>query len=237
MAYIPQNWDVLRQKYLGDTAPVATGAAPAGAPGATGGATPASGSASPPAQVGTGRFAALRGYFDANQPAANAQAAGIAKGIDAQGHGAETKAAEAAATPENFGGAELGGEAEASRQGALESVKAAQSQSGVEGLIGQKGADYTPGMRSADAYLYGRSEPLQGVGKWEGVLSSLGTKPGAALDKPVAPDMYAYGGEPGIGTGWDSDRYMKDYYDYRAKQADYDAWQKKYDAQMKAQGT
>jgi hypothetical protein len=217
VAYIPSNYDFLRRKYLGEGAPAASGIAGGFDSGNAAPAAPAA-----PSQVGTGRFAALKSYLDANQPIADQQAANFAQGVQAKAQEAQTKTTQAAATPENFGGAGLSGEAETARQSALDQIKAAGSQGGLEGLVDTKHADYTLGMRGADAYLYGRSAPVQGLSSWEPVLSALKPTPGAALkdtDVIQAPNLGA----------WEYGRKRAESDQSLAQHNAYLAWKKKYD--------
>lgn len=173
MAYIAPSYDDIRKRFLDD---------PANGPRVTppsfvsneGGAAPAS-SAPPPVSTagGGGRFAALRGFLEANKGTANDQATTVAKGIEATAQDAVKKADESSRLPENYGGFETATQAAASRDEALDKVRAAQGE-GASELFGNKpDARYSAGERAADSALYSRTEAFQNLGKWDPVLSAL----------------------------------------------------------------
>jgi hypothetical protein len=182
MAFIPRI-NALREQYLGESA-TGDSITSGGGAGVPSGTAPAGGSAPAPAPVGTGKFAAVRGFFEANQPNAEAHAAEIAKPIADQAQGAVDKAKEAEATPENFGGGTLRDDAIGDRDEALDSVNAATSPEGIAGLIGKKDATYSQGMRNADAALYGRTAPMGELSKWGPVLEALAPTSRGAIEKP-----------------------------------------------------
>lgn len=171
MAYLPPtNFDALRERFLGESPGISSAGAP-GVPAATGGA--GTGGASAPPVVGTGRFAALRGFLDANQGQANEAAGALAGSVEAKANEAVKKTGAAAPVPGNWGGRELAGEAASARDEALDAVNASRSVEGVGGLIDRRGADYTPGMRGADAMLYSRAPAVRDLSRWAPVLEAL----------------------------------------------------------------
>lgn len=159
-----------------------------GAPGAV-----ASGSApsTPPASDGGQRFGAMRSFFAANQPAADAQIGTVTQPIEARGQEALGLAAKAAGETAAQGGPQTAGKAMDARDDALGMLDDTESQGGIAGLLGEgKDATYTEGQRNADAYLYGRSPGLSDFrGKWGGILGAL--NPSYKPD-PRAPSAPAY---------------------------------------------
>jgi hypothetical protein len=158
-----------------------------GAPGAV-----ASGSApsSPPASDGGQRFGAMRSFFAANQPAADAQIGAVTQPIAQRGQEAVDLAAKSGGLTASGGGPEAAGKALDAKQEALGMLRDTESVGGMAGLIGEgKGADYTEGQRNADAYLYGRAPGMEEFrSRWGGVLGAL--SPGYKPD-PVTPPPYS----------------------------------------------
>jgi hypothetical protein len=161
-----------------------------GAPGAV-----ASGSApsSPPASDGGQRFGAMRSFFAANQPAADAQIGTIAQPIEDKAKEAQGLADESSKLYAEQGGAEKAGKALDAKNEALGMLGDTESQGGLAGMLGEgKGADYTEGQRNADAYLYGRAPGMQDFrSKWSGILGALNPSYATPipLSKPKTPEV------------------------------------------------
>lgn len=162
MAVIPRYGD--RERMLG----VAGG-------GAAGLGAPVSGSSTPPPMSPGGQsYSALRAFFSANQPAANAGVAALTAPVAQQAQGAVDAAAKSATMTGNEGQVAAEG-AKLSRDAALGAVNDLSKPSTVEGLLGAgRDATYTQGMRAADAYLYGRAPGMADFqSRWAGVLGAL----------------------------------------------------------------
>jgi hypothetical protein len=180
MAYIPRSMTSDRSRFM------ATGAAG----GAASGGMPI---AAPPQQQSPagGQFAGLRAFFSANQPNAEGLAGELASGVDAQAQGAVDATRRARGTYESEGGVGLAADAQSARDEARRQVDALGSQSGIAAVLEQRQPDirYTPGQRSADAALLGRSGAVSGIqDRWGGILDALNPtyKPGAPAVQPVA---------------------------------------------------
>lgn len=185
MAYLPPS--LSQRRLLTDNVgtPVG-GASTLGGSGVA--AEPTSGGTAPGAPTTTtpagGRFSALRGFLDANQPAVDAAAASVAAPIDARAKEAVSLAGESAALPENKGGAEKAADASAARDDALSRIAAAS-----EGVVGDvPTAGITPGAQAADSYLYSRSTPIKDLQAWNPVLQALEPGYGDPYYEPVASD-------------------------------------------------
>lgn len=170
MAYIPPQYDPNRPNQN----PFALASGSGSAVGA-----PASGSApSAPPPSSDGRFGAMRAFFAANQPAANAQIGEVTAPIEEQAKNAQALTGKANGLYENEGGADVAGQAMTARDEALGRVKDTASVEGIGGLLGEgRDATYTEGQRNADAYLFGRAPGLGGWrDKWAGILGALDPK-------------------------------------------------------------
>jgi hypothetical protein len=190
LAYIPPLGDPNKNPYL-----LASGSS-GGAPGIASGSAPSS---PPPASDGGQRFGALRSFFAANQPTADAQIGTVTQPIEERANEAVDLAAQAKGQTAAQGGADTAGRALTARDDALGMLDDTESQGGLAGLLGEgKDATYTEGQRNADAYLYGRAPGMEGFReKWGGVLGALNPayKPDP-VPKESAPPVLPKGKNP-----------------------------------------
>src|SRR5512133_1856591 len=184
MAYLPPS--LSQRRALTDV-----GGTPVGGASTLGGsgvaAAPVGGGLAPGAPASTtpagGRYSALRGFLDANQPAVDAAATAVAAPIEDRAEEAVSLAGESATLPENKGGAEKAASASEAKDDALSRIAAAS-----QGVIGDlPAADVSQGAQAADEFLYSRSAPIRDLQKWDPVLRALNPTYGAPYCEPAPP--------------------------------------------------
>jgi hypothetical protein len=182
VAYFPPSKPRAQEQPYGQGGPgFGTGASAGG-----GGSTPVSGSATAPPVNGSGggSFQAIRGFFDANAPTADARAAELFNPVLDDARNALDLTNQANRTFTDEPDAEnLRENAVAARDDALSDVRDLGNPETVQARLGAANpqADYTEGMRAADSYLLGRSEPARlATTAWGETLAALNPTPLAA---------------------------------------------------------